>query len=100
MARSSHHLPAESLRYEQSVNHGAAAGVLGDSEELRAAVSNVLDNAVKYSGDQVQISVRLDTPDEKLVTLSISDQGVGIPATELKRFFKRFYRVRIAHSVT
>src|ERR1700720_3209592 len=51
VARASHHLPPESLRYEQSVNHGAAAGVLGDSEELRAAVSNVLDNAVKYSGD-------------------------------------------------
>jgi signal transduction histidine kinase len=93
VARSSHHLPPESLRYEQSVNHGAAAGVLGDSEELRAAISNVLDNAVKYSGDQVDISVRLDTPDEKLVTLSVRDQGVGIPAEELKRIFKRFYRV-------
>jgi two-component system, OmpR family, sensor histidine kinase SenX3 len=93
VARASHHLPPESLRYEQSVNHGAAAGVLGDSEELRAAVSNVLDNAVKYSGDRVEISVRLDTPDEKRVTLSVRDQGVGIPATELKRIFKRFYRV-------
>jgi signal transduction histidine kinase len=93
VARTSHHLPPESLRYEQSVNHGAAAGVLGDSEELRAAVSNVLDNAVKYSGDQVEISVRLETPDEKRVTLSVRDQGVGIPATELKRIFKRFYRV-------
>ena len=93
VARTSHHLPPESLRYEQSVNHGAAAGVLGDSEELRAAVSNVLDNAVKYSGDHVEISVRLDTPDEKHVTLSVRDQGVGIPAEELKRIFKRFYRV-------
>src|ERR1700687_3924873 len=93
VARSSHHLPPEALQYEQSVNHGAAAGLLGDSEELRAAVSNLLDNAVKYSGDRVEISVRLDTPDEKRVTLSVRDQGVGIPATELKRIFKRFYRV-------
>jgi two-component system sensor histidine kinase SenX3 len=93
VARSSHHLPMESLRYEQSVNHGAAAGVLGDSEELRAAISNVLDNAVKYSGDHVEISVRLDTPDEKRVMLSVRDQGVGIRAEELKRIFKRFYRV-------
>jgi two-component system, OmpR family, sensor histidine kinase SenX3 len=93
VARASHHLPPESLRYEKSVNHGAAAGVLGDSEELRAAVSNVLDNAVKYSGDHVDISVRLDTPDEKRLTLSVRDQGVGIPAEELKRVFKRFYRV-------
>jgi two-component system sensor histidine kinase SenX3 len=93
VARASHHLPPESLFYEQSVNHGAVAGVLGDSEELRAAVSNVLDNAVKYSGDKVEISVRLDTPDEKRVTVRVRDKGVGIPAQELKRIFKRFYRV-------
>jgi two-component system, OmpR family, sensor histidine kinase SenX3 len=93
VARNSHHLPPEALSYEQSVNHGPVAGVLGDSEELRAAVSNVLDNAVKYSGDHVEISVRLDTPDEKLVTVSVRDRGVGVPATELKRIFKRFYRV-------
>jgi two-component system, OmpR family, sensor histidine kinase SenX3 len=93
VARTSHHLLPDSLSYEQSVHYGAAAGVLGDSEELRAAVSNVLDNAVKYSGDHVDISVRLDTPDEKRVTLSVRDQGVGIPAGELKRIFKRFYRV-------
>ena len=78
VARASHHLAPESLRYEQSVNHGAAAGVLGDSEELRAAVSNLLDNAVKYSGEHVEILVRLDTPDEKRVTVSVRDRGVGI----------------------
>ncbi len=93
VARSSHHLAPESLRYEQSVNHGPAAGVLGDSEELRAAVSNLLDNAVKYSGEHVEIMVRLDTPDEKRVNLSVRDRGVGIKAEELKRIFKRFYRV-------
>ena len=93
VARASHHLAPESLRYEQSVNHGPAAGVLGDSEELRAAVSNLLDNAVKYSGERVEILVRLDTPDEKRVTVSVRDRGVGIKAEELKRIFKRFYRV-------
>jgi len=67
--------------------------VLGDSEELRTAVSNVLDNAVKYSGSQVEISAQVELPDEKHVTLSVRDQGVGIPAGELKRIFKRFYRV-------
>jgi signal transduction histidine kinase len=93
VARASHHLAPESLRYEQSVNHGPTAGVLGDSEELRAAVSNLLDNAVKYSGEHVEILVRLDTPDEKRVTVSVRDRGVGIKAEELKRIFKRFYRV-------
>jgi signal transduction histidine kinase len=93
VARASHHLEPESLRYEQSVSHGPTAGVLGDSEELRAAVSNVLENAVKYSGDHVEILVRLETPDEKRVTVSVRDRGVGIKAEELKRIFKRFYRV-------
>jgi len=93
VARSSHHLQPESLRYEQSVNHGGGASVLGDFEELRTAVSNVLDNAVKYSGERVDISALIETPDEKRVTLSVRDQGVGIPAGELKRIFKRFYRV-------
>ncbi|MBZ5649579.1 MAG: HAMP domain-containing histidine kinase [Acidobacteriia bacterium] len=93
VARTSHHLAPESLRYEQSVNHGPAAGVLGDAEELRAAVSNLLDNAVKYSGEHVEVLVRLDTPDEKRVTVSVRDRGVGIKAEELKRIFKRFYRV-------
>jgi signal transduction histidine kinase len=93
VARSSHHLQSDSLRYEQSADHGTGANVLGDSEELRTAVSNVLENAVKYSGERVEISVRVETPDEEHVALSVHDQGVGIPAGELKRIFKRFYRV-------
>lgn len=93
VARASHHLQPESLRYELPANNGAGASVMGDSEELRTAVSNVLDNAVKYSGGKVEISVRVETPDEKHVTLSVKDHGVGIPSAELKRVFKRFYRV-------
>jgi signal transduction histidine kinase len=41
----------------------------------------------------VDVSVRLDVPDEKRVVLRVRDTGVGIPAGELKRIFKRFYRV-------
>jgi signal transduction histidine kinase len=92
-ARTSYHLQPEALRYELTVNNGTGADVVGDSEELRTAVSNVLDNAVKYSGSRVDVSVRVETPDEKRVTLSVRDHGVGIPAAELKRIFKRFYRV-------
>jgi two-component system, OmpR family, sensor histidine kinase SenX3 len=61
---------------------------------LRTAVSNLLDNAIKYSGDKVEISVRLETAEEdRLILLRVTDRGVGIPADELKRIFKRFYRV-------
>jgi two-component system, OmpR family, sensor histidine kinase SenX3 len=91
-ARSGHHLQAEALKFEPSSN-GDRALVNGDAEELRTAVSNVLDNAIKYSGQRVDISVRLEAPDEKHIALSVRDHGVGIPPDELKRVFKRFYRV-------
>ena len=91
-AYASYHLPPERLRYESTVN-GNGASVLGDSEELRTAVSNVIDNAIKYSGGAVDVSVRIEAPDDKRVVLSVRDHGVGIPAHELKRIFKRFYRV-------
>src|SRR5450432_3298263 len=92
-ARTGHHLHPEALRYEQISKNGTGAKVNGDSEELRTAVSNVLDNAIKYSGEQVDIWVRVEMPDEKRVRLSVQDHGVGISAPELKRIFKRFYRV-------
>jgi signal transduction histidine kinase len=93
VARTSHHLPPEAVRYEPSVNGGAGTRVAGDSEELRAAVSNLLDNAIKYSGERVEVSVRVEAPDAKHIALSVQDNGVGIPVTELKRIFRRFYRV-------
>jgi two-component system sensor histidine kinase SenX3 len=92
-ARTGHHLPPDTLRYEPLAKNGTGANVNGDSEELRTAVSNVLDNAIKYSGERVNISVRVEVPDEKHVRLSVRDNGVGISAPELKRIFKRFYRV-------
>lgn len=93
MARSGRNLQPSHLRFEPSQN-GKRATVNGDPEELRTVVSNLLDNAIKYSGENVDISVRLETPDEKRIALSVSDHGVGIPPHELKRVFKRFYRVQ------
>ncbi len=100
LARTRHHLQAADLVYRESLSistqndspNGEGALVLGDPEELRTAVSNLLDNAVKYSPDGVRISVELDPGDERVV-LRVRDQGVGIPQQELKRIFKRFYRV-------
>jgi signal transduction histidine kinase len=93
VARSSYHLPAGTLRYEQVLQNGSGANVLGDPEDLRTAVSNVLDNAVKYSDSRVDISVQVESPDKKHVMLRVRDHGVGIPAGELKRIFRRFYRI-------
>jgi two-component system, OmpR family, sensor histidine kinase SenX3 len=92
-ARTSHHLQPGAFRYVSSLN-GSGADVLGDPEDLRTAVSNILDNAVKYSGNHVDVSVQLDVEDEKRLVLRVRDRGVGIPPSELKSIFKRFYRVR------
>ena len=69
------------------------AKVSGDVDELRAAFSNLLDNAVKYSDREVQVSVSLSTLDDKRVAVRVADKGIGIPSAQLKRIFKRFYRV-------
>jgi signal transduction histidine kinase len=92
-ARSRHHLQPEALRFEQPATNGAGVCVLGSAEDLRTAVFNVLDNAIKYSGDNVDVRVRLAMPDEKRIVLSVQDHGVGIPPDDVKRIFKRFYRV-------
>jgi signal transduction histidine kinase len=95
LARVRHHLQPADLEYREaaSLQNGDGARVLGDPEELRTAISNLLDNAVKYSPDGVHISVDLEAPNEDRVVLRVRDRGVGIPEQELKRIFKRFYRV-------
>jgi two-component system sensor histidine kinase SenX3 len=93
LARTRHHLQETVLRYNEPSTDGAGVHVLGNAEDLRTAVFNILDNAIKYSGENIDVNVRLDTPDEKRVVLSVKDQGIGIPADDMKRIFKRFYRV-------
>jgi len=92
IARSGRHLPAEAIQFEPAMN-GSSARVNGDPEELRTAVSNVLDNAIKYSSGKVDVLVRIEAPDDKRIRLSVQDHGMGIPPGELKRVFRRFYRV-------
>jgi signal transduction histidine kinase len=66
--------------------------ILGSPGELRTAVLNLLDNAIKYSGDKKNIVVDLLTPNLDTVLLRVHDRGIGIPRNEVKRIFKRFYR--------
>ena len=66
--------------------------VMGSAEELRTAVFNLLDNAIKYSGQEKNIVVDILTPNIDTVSLRVLDHGVGIGRKELKRIFKRFYR--------
>lgn len=94
LARARHHLAPENLDYRESLPPPSNARIVGDPEELHTAVTNLLDNAVKYSPDGVHIAVELESPDEELLVLRVRDRGVGIPQDQLKRIFKRFYRVR------
>jgi len=71
----------------------SSARVSGDVDELRAAFSNLLDNAVKYSDKEVTVSVSVAALDEKRIAVRVADHGIGIPSAQLKRIFKRFYRV-------
>jgi two-component system sensor histidine kinase SenX3 len=68
--------------------------VLGDPDDLRMVISNLLDNAVKYSRDTVRITVTLAAPTPETVWLRVQDRGIGIPRKQLKRIFNRFYRVQ------
>jgi signal transduction histidine kinase len=85
-------LDEANLIYSESPE-ASSVKVSGDVEELRAAFSNLIDNAVKYSDQEVRVSVEVATVDEKRVAVRVADHGIGIPSAQLKRIFKRFYRV-------
>ncbi len=91
LARTRFHLDPDALAYEQRLAASHPV-VLGDPEELRAAVWNLIDNAVKYSAGELQIRVTLEETEGRLA-LRVSDRGVGISPAELKRIFRRFYRI-------
>jgi len=69
--------------------------VRGDPEELQTALLNILNNAVKYSPLGPVIAVALTVQHDAWVRVSVTDQGIGIPAPHLKRIFRRFYRVPV-----
>ena len=85
-------LSESALIYNESPE-ARSAKVSGDIDELRAAFSNLLDNAVKYSDDEVKVLVSVDALGDKRVAVRVADKGIGIPSAQLKRIFKRFYRV-------
>lgn len=71
--------------------------IAGDSDLLELAVMNLFENAVKYSSPPAHIAARLYTKGDDVI-LSISDQGIGIPAADIEHIFERFYTVDKAHS--
>ena len=91
LARLRHNLPPQILRFGEEPRGELL--VMGKPEELRTAVFNLFDNAIKYSGEEKDIVVDLASADRDKIVLSVRDRGIGIPQPELKRIFSRFYRV-------
>jgi two-component system, OmpR family, sensor histidine kinase SenX3 len=87
-----HHLSPDSIVLEP-VPGAVRLHTLGIAEDLRTAVINVLDNAVKYSPDGVHIRCSLAIVNYISIALTITDTGVGLDSSQFKRIFKRFYRV-------
>ena len=92
-ARTRHHLPEEAITLTGN-DLQAPLVVNGDIDDLRTAIANLLDNAVKYSTERVQVTVAVAAPSPKAVWVRVQDRGIGIPRTHQKRIFNRFYRVQ------
>jgi signal transduction histidine kinase len=97
LARTRFHLGPDALQYMDQTR--ATPIVLGDADELKAAVWNLIDNAVKYSSADVRVRVELREAENNRFAVRVTDNGVGIPPGDLKRIFKRFYRVPAAVAV-
>ncbi|HET9261605.1 MAG TPA: HAMP domain-containing sensor histidine kinase [Vicinamibacterales bacterium] len=92
LSRTRFHLDEAALSFELRTRE-AKPLVLGDPEELRAALLNLIDNAVKYSLGDVHVRVSIEDMDGNRLAVRVRDQGVGISPAELKRIFRRFYRI-------
>ncbi|HEX2453305.1 MAG TPA: HAMP domain-containing sensor histidine kinase [Vicinamibacterales bacterium] len=92
LARTRFRLGEEALAYDEQVADGRSI-VIGDADELKAAVLNLIDNAVKYSGTDVRVRVVLQEQEDGRLAVRVTDTGVGISPVDLKRIFRRFYRV-------
>jgi signal transduction histidine kinase len=90
-ARRRHQLPDEAISFASDTPVQPML-VDGDADELRTAIGNLLDNAVKYSAEAVKVSVELAAPTPDTLWVRVRDRGVGIPRRQLRRIFNRFYR--------
>lgn len=91
LAQTRFHLEPGALEYIDRTS--AQPIVLGNGDELKAAVWNLIDNAVKYSTGTVKVRVELGEVDNQRLALRVTDNGLGISPAELKRIFRRFYRI-------
>jgi signal transduction histidine kinase len=95
---SRHHLDPSAIQLAE-VPGNVRLFVLANQDDIRTAVLNLLDNAVKYSPNGVQVQCRIGIERYTWVLLSITDNGLGMATRELDRIFKRFYRAASSDQV-
>lgn len=88
-ARRLYHLSTDAMTFRQA----GPTIIRCDAEEVRAAVSNLIDNAIKYSGKAPHVALEMKPVDARNIALKVTDNGPGIPRDEINQIFKRFYRV-------
>ena len=83
------------IRYPDRVRCELAEGLKlqGDKLLLQMAISNLLENAIKYSAAGTPVNVSLVQKADKSLHLCVADEGIGIPDAEKQRVFGKFYRV-------
>jgi two-component system, OmpR family, sensor histidine kinase SenX3 len=94
-------MDAERKRITLTIAGVAGTRVLGSARQLGVAVGNLVENAMVYSdaGARVVVAAHVQArSDDDYVEITVSDNGIGIPASELGRIFERFYRVDYARS--
>ena len=90
-ARLRHNLPPDAVSMLEVDPHTPLV-VDGDVDDLRTAIANLLDNAVKYSSGTPRVTVQAAGPTPDTAWVRVKDAGIGIPRAQLKRIFNRFYR--------
>jgi two-component system, OmpR family, sensor histidine kinase SenX3 len=88
---------ADSRKIQISSGEIANGVVLGDRDQIIMAVQNLVENAVNYSPEGTKVTVS-SMVEDGIVTITVIDQGIGIPESEKDRIFERFYRVDPARS--
>jgi two-component system sensor histidine kinase SenX3 len=88
---------SEARKIRLSVSEHTDVKVFGDRDQLLMAIHNLIENAINYSPENTNVSISTST-EADIVTISVADQGIGIPESDLERIFERFYRVDPARS--
>jgi signal transduction histidine kinase len=84
------HLP-EGIALRMTAN-GDSPRIVCDENKLRQVLTNLIDNAIKYSPEGGAVEIRLDSQNGECL-IEVADEGLGIPSSELERIFEKFYRL-------